>query len=76
GCYFSNCSESLCEVKCTTDKNIYNVVVYFNSTKIERYCFAKTTNLHDIANQVCQKETQKTTANWGCSSYYCSYTYR
>jgi len=75
GCFFSNASDALLEVKCSTGKNTYDVVVYFTSPKINTVCFANSINKFDIANRVCQAETgRKNPSN--SSTSYLSYLYQ
>ena len=75
-CFFSDKQTFSLEIKCGTTKNTYVIIVYFNESRLTRKCFAQTTNLNDIANKVCQKDTQKTNLQADCrSGYNCRYSY-
>ncbi len=75
GCFLNYHDNYLREVACQTEKNIYITQAYFNSPHIEAKCYAKTKDLSDIANKVCQKETQRNIPDSGGTSY-CGYSYK
>ena len=74
-CGFNYFNDNFREIACTTDKNTYILRAYFNSARIQKLCYAKTTNISDIANKLCQKETGKTTPDMDCDKV-CGYYYK
>lgn len=74
GCALNYYDNNFREVACSTQRNTYITRAYFTSPRIQALCYARTIDLNDIANKVCQRETHTKTPGMGCS-YYCGYYY-
>lgn len=75
-CFFYQYSTGV-EVKCFGGKMTYVIQVNYNSPKRSRVCFSSSTDLTEISNRICQKETNRTAPSDSCSTTYnyCPYRY-